>query len=230
MEGEERSEGLRSSSPRHKRQRSGSRSPGASHNVTTEKSGPLSEKEMKQFELLKNRLDFAEFCASRERANSSAVKIDPTTAFSPDFHMQGNERFMGWSRDQSGPRVERPAGQIVSRDDDEMGSASAVSSVDFIQESGARGNRPQSQLLSGSSAYNTSSAATSNDGVSWEIDRSNSSQPTGWYEYECLGANRAQVGHSLQPPLYTANRDFAEYDLERVYRGFRCMGITVPEY
>ena len=49
-----------STSPRYKKQRSGSRSPGA-HKVSVEPSGPLSKSEKRQFELLKTRLEFEEF-------------------------------------------------------------------------------------------------------------------------------------------------------------------------
>ena len=46
-------------------------------------------------------MDFAEFCANHDNANSSCGDIDPATAFSSEFRHQGNERYMGCLRDHA---------------------------------------------------------------------------------------------------------------------------------
>ena len=102
---------------------------------------------------------------------------------------------MGWSRDQSGARIERSVGRIVPPDDDEVATTSHV--IDLIQDVFEDGtNLSKSKRLSTSSAY-TKSPWKSNEGVSWSLNRSNSSQPTGWHDYECFGANKAQGSLSL---------------------------------
>ena len=126
------------------------------------------------------------------------MNIDPATAFSPGFRPKGTERYMGWTRDQTGQRVERPTGQIDSYDDEAMPSASAVTSVDFIQDDGVgRLNKSfQSLRLPRPSAY-TSGSSSLKDGVSWSLDRSLSFQPPGWYEYEHSEAHAPRGRHRL---------------------------------
>ena len=128
-------------------------------------------------------------------------------------------------------RIERSVGRIDPPDDDELASASHVTSMDFIQDAFEDSTRlSTSNRLSKSSAH-TKSLEKSNEGVLWSSDRSNSSKPTGWPDYEYFGANRAQGSLSSQHPPYTANNDFNEDEVDNVYRASTLAAghPTVPE-
>ena len=129
---------------------------------------------------------------------------------------------MGWARDQTGQRVEKSTGQIDSYDDEAMPSASAVTSVDFIQDDGVgRLNKSfQSLRLPRPSAY-TSGFSCSNVKVSWSLDRSLSSQPPGWCDYEHSGAHAPRGRHRPHTSPDTSKNEFDGDELDNDYRRVR---------
>ena len=110
-----------------------------------------------------------------------------------------------------------------------MSSASAVTSVDFIQDDGVgRLNKSFQSLRLPRPSELTSGSSSSNDGVSWSLDRSLCTQPPGWYDYEHSGAHAPRGRHRPHTSPDTSKNEFDGDKLDNDYRRVRYP--TVPEY